>query len=79
MGATVKLSLKPLMVPNFVGVQLSSRSKSSDGLGEYTVPVSELDEDALEDLAYGFLLDFYKKAGKHCPFYRPVKAEAYNA
>lgn len=73
MTATVKLKLKPLTVPNFVGVELS-RSKSTEGLGSFTVPVAELDEDALEDLAYGFLIEFYKKAGKHCPFYRPERA-----
>jgi hypothetical protein len=73
MNATVKLALQPLNIPNFVGVELSPRSRAAEGLGSYTVPVSELDEDALEELAYGFLISFYKKAGKSCPFYRPAR------
>jgi hypothetical protein len=73
MSATVKLKLKALTIPNFVGVEFSPRT-TKEGLGDFTVPVSELDEDALEDLAYGFLTDFYKKAGKQCPFYRPARA-----
>ena len=75
MSATVKLPLKPLAVPNFVGVALSSSNEEGEGNWDHTVPVKELDEDALEELAYGFLLALYKKANKHCPFYRPARSD----
>jgi hypothetical protein len=69
------MKLKPLMVPNFAIVQLSppSNAASASETGP-SIPLRELDADALEELAYGFLIEFYKKAGKQCPFYRPAKA-----
>jgi hypothetical protein len=69
--ATVKLRLKPLKVPNFVIIDLKAGSEGADP----SVPLSSIDHDALEDLAYGFLTELYKKAGKSCPFYRPARAE----
>lgn len=75
MDATVKMKLKPLMVPNFAVVQLAPVKREEGFNQAQAVPISELDEDALEALAYGFLIDFYKKAGKRCPFYRPARAE----
>ena len=67
--AEVTLKLKPLHVPNFVAIQLKVGSEGLDP----SVPLSSLDADALEDLAYQWLIDFYKQAGKHCPFYKPAR------
>jgi hypothetical protein len=70
-SASVKLRLKPLTTPNFVSVDVAGAPEA------FTVPIKELDHDALEELAYGYLIDLYKKAGKTCPFYRPARcAEA---
>lgn len=74
MEATVRLKLKPLMTPNFAIVQLRPPENAASLQDGPAIPFTELDEDALEDLAYQFLIDFYKKAKKQCPFCRPVKA-----
>jgi len=74
MNATIRLKLKPLNVPNFAIIELSPRKHEGGSEPSPAVPLSELDADALEDLAYGFLIDFFKKAARPCPFYRPAKA-----
>lgn len=68
MSANVKLKLKPVMVPNFVQLDTITEGNVSTA-----IPIAMLDHDALEELAYDWLLGFYKKAGKTCPFYKPAK------
>lgn len=63
--ATIHVSIKPWDAPNF-----AVRSEVGDG----GIPVKDLDDDALEEAAYAWLVDLYRKAGRRtCPFYRPTQ------
>lgn len=67
-SATLKIKLKPWTAPNYVG-----RADSSDPTAP-SIPVADLDDDALEDLALAWLRDLYTKAGRrHCPFRKETK------
>lgn len=64
--ATLSIELEPWSAPNF--------AKRAGAEEREAIPVRELDDDALEDLALAWVRDLYKKAGRaHCPFYKPAK------
>lgn len=67
-SATLRVELKPWIAPNF-----ASRISDGDGRGG-SIPVKELDDDTLEDMALAWVRDLYAKAGRsHAPFYKPAK------
>lgn len=69
--ATVTLKLKPWQVPNF-----AVRADRVEGAEASSVHVSDLDEDALEDMALAWVRELYTKAGqRYCPFRKQAKAE----
>jgi hypothetical protein len=68
--AKLAVTLRPFTVPNFVGVVLPGADENT------SLPLSALDEDALEDMCLSWVRAVYEKAGrKHAPFYKPEKAE----
>lgn len=64
--ATIKVDLRPFQIPNFVTIDLKTPSKSDTSAA--SVPISELDHDALDALAEQWLDALYKKANKRNPF-----------
>lgn len=67
-NATIKVVLKPWDAPNF-----ARRDHVGDG-SENAIHVSELDENALEDMALAWLDELYRKAKRTSPFDKPAKA-----
>jgi hypothetical protein len=63
---TIEVKLQPFLVPNFATVDLNPRHTGDKR--ETTLPLSELDSAAVNALAQQWLDDFYKKAGRRCPF-----------
>lgn len=63
-NATIKVTLKPWAAPNF------ATRPTGEGEG---IPVKELHEDTLEDMALAWLDDLYRKAGKRSPFFKHAK------
>lgn len=67
-SATLRVELSPWEAPNF------ARRVGADDSDITAVHVSDLDDDALEDLALAWVRELYTKAKRtHCPFYKPVK------
>lgn len=67
--ATLKVALKPWPAPSYASRVAKGAEKSSG------IHVSDLSDDALEDLALAWIEDLYRKAGRpHAPFYKPAKA-----
>lgn len=70
--ATVELKLKPFNVPAFAHVDLPER-EGKTSLSP-AIPIAELSEDAIEDLAMEWLEALYANRGKRCPFRRPARS-----
>jgi hypothetical protein len=68
--ATLKVSLAPWRAPNF-----ARHAQREEGTEGSAIPVADLDDDALEDLALAWVRDLYRNAGRtYAPFHKPVKA-----
>lgn len=78
MGAvdvTVTMRLKRWMAPNYAIIETSPRPKQEGIQPLPTVPVTELGQAALDELAGAWLTDLYTKAGKQSPFERVVQSK----
>ena len=74
-SATLRVRLKPWAAPNF-----ARRADIEDQSSEGAIPVNDLDDDALEDMALAWIEDLYRKAGqRRCPFYKTAKVGGSNA
>lgn len=66
-SATIKVELKPWQAPRF-----AIRHGANDET--FGIPVAELDDDTLENMALAWVRQLYLNAGrKHAPFYKPAK------
>lgn len=61
---TIAMKLKHWTVPNFANIEMPPGLKQ-DGVKELpSIPIAELDAEALTSLAHQWLTDLYAKAGK---------------
>lgn len=67
MKITTSIEIKPWKAPNFAVPQTSESHSRSDPT---SIPVADLDQEALDDLVLQWIADLYKKAGKRSPFPR---------
>lgn len=68
MSIKTSVKLKPFLVPNFVSVE-AKPGRKGDGVQPLpTIPVADLDSEALDGLAQAWLTELYEKAGKSSPF-----------
>lgn len=68
MEATIKIEIKPFLVPNFV--LTTGRKGDTSSLGDAvdtTLPMSALDAETLERMCDDFRDSIFKKAGKSRP------------
>lgn len=67
--ATLKVKLAPWQVPNF-----ARRAGPEEADESFAIPIKDLDEGALEDMALAWVHELYAKAGRHyCPFTKPAQ------
>ena len=67
--ATIRVELRPWRAPAFAS-RLNG-TENSEG-----IPVAELDDDTLEDMALAWISELYSNAGRRfVPFYKPARAE----
>ncbi len=66
--ATINMKLKPFQTPNFVSLDLPPRPRQAGFNAEPpTLPLKELDAEALSALCEDFRAEVFRKAGKVDP------------
>lgn len=63
----IKLGLNPFQTPNYVSVKRPPRPRQDGWQESPTIPLRELDEQALSELCDAFRAEVFKKAGKQDP------------
>lgn len=67
--ATIQVELSPWRAPNF-----ARRVTDDDSEGQGSIPVRELDDNTLEDMALAWIKHLYMNAGRtYVPFHKPVR------
>ncbi len=68
MTITQSVELEEWKPPNFARVK-QKPGKREDGMkAAPAISIADLDDDALDGLAYGWLAALYRKAGRDCPW-----------
>lgn len=67
MEITLKLSIKPFTVPNFVVVEEPPASRQQGFKPSEGIPLSELDSETLWEMCEHFRTSVFLKAGKNYP------------
>lgn len=66
--AMIEMKMRPWLAPNFAQVE-SPVGRRQDGiLVPNGIPVAEIPEHVLHDMALDWVSDLYRKAGKPCPW-----------
>lgn len=68
MEVTTTVNLNPWQVPNFATVKQKPGKREDGPQPAVTIPVADLSQEALDNLAQAWLADLYNKADKHNPF-----------
>ena len=63
---TIQMKLQPFVVPNFVGIEMPPRKRQEGFTGpeSSSLPLSAIEETALEELCQQFADSVFAKAGK---------------
>lgn len=73
---TTTVNLKPWPVPDHATVELPPQPKQAGMQALPTIPLGELDPDALDNLAQEWLDNLYANVKRRSPFYSTAKDRA---